>query len=275
MDCSICIVNFNTDEILKVNLDLLNIINPDCPLFIVENSPFKYKDKYKATYLPGIPQSSALFTPNNIKGKQPGKFDPGRHHGLAVESALKLIETKHVLILDADFLVLQKLDSFSGPDIIGAPHLSKSQHASVGFADLPTINRYPSNFFCLINRQKVKPILLDYDKADACFYHEHKDGGQPYMHHLIDTTYPLRQIMYRYRWEGFVACAYSKCCECAKIPSEFFGIGRPLERFFYKNRLAGLHFHLRNHTRPIGLIDEALVLSDQTFYHPISNYLKA
>ena len=262
---TICTVNYNTDNLLKTNIELL-ASHSKFNLTMGENTPYKYKNSHSnIKYVAGVPKEQCYFKPGNLKNKPVSRFDPGIHHALTLEKCIREVDTQYVAVFDPDFFLLEPLDSLLGYDIIGAPHGKKSIHSCDEF-NLPSMDMYPGSFFCLINRDKVNQIDVDYNKYDKQYWHSHSGEAAPYKLNFIDTFYPFRQSVYKYKWASFNLCLNSKCSICKEIcPPNLYNEGNPLERFFFKDKLVGLHFHIRNDAK-------LNIPKFPTVYHPLNNF---
>jgi len=161
-------VNYNTPELLK---NLLSSFRQfyDIPYLVVDGSDQKYYEQIKD-----------FRTEFNISINH---FDTNIHHGVGLAYGLKVIQTKQILFIDSDILILK------GGFIEDLQ--SKLRHESYGIGDISEVNEFGINIvkgikylhpsFALINREialnyplpsKLGAPMLNAMKANPLLQHE-------------------------------------------------------------------------------------------------------
>ena len=233
---TVCTVNYKQDELLKLNIEWTLNLNPDVQFVIAENSPFVYKSQFRNfTYCDGVSQDESRDNHlSNPDKNSHGKVRSGLHHAGALEKAIKAADTRYIVLLDADFFVLQKIVPVPEA-VFGAP----CHNHMLGLSYF-----LPATNYCLIDRdQYSEEIVLDPRKVSGEFYH---------WEDIIDNGLPFRQSLYRYNYATMYTCSSDECSICKELPQSLQGSipgnkpDRKIERLFYNDILYGLHFHTRN-----------------------------
>lgn len=285
-DCTVCTVNFDTDNVLKINLDLFK--NTGVRFIVTENSPFKFKGEYPwVTFIDGIKDGSmeARSPVGDYRGKPAGRFEGCLQHAVGLERAFALVDTRWMLILDADFFCpINPHDMINYMDknkiaILGAHYGTKNQHGDYQQCHEPAINNVPLCYYTLFDLNIVQePIYMDYRKSYTTYLLEHNKVVAPRSYTIIDAGYPIMQIAHKYRWKSFRVCFDRMCSICAEWilhTDDLYEIGLPLEKYYWNNQLVGLHIHHRSRhrtlsDRQVGHIRN--LIKQITCYHPNNHY---
>ncbi len=148
---SIVSVKFGSSVWLEQNLELIRRLNPDLhyDFFVVNNdSDPNFKPSPEIQVLPAVPR---------VLHGDKGSY----HHATALNSALPLIKTRFLLILDPDFYVIQ-------PNWIGAliDNMKSQSLACFGSTWHPRwtyqYRYFPSVHFMLFDLEKIPLEVLDF-----------------------------------------------------------------------------------------------------------------
>lgn len=278
MKISVCIVNHNNDDLIKLNHEFLKKKNNDLEIeFIVGcNTAYRFQSS-DIIAVEGIPADQCLMNDKNTKDQSLwGKKKGGNQHAVCLEKCISRATHRFVVTLDPDFFVLVPLNIFVSKildgnlAIIGSPYgyvqefnQHKNHHVSpVGF--LPTC------IFTLIDRDKYNEnIILDPRQSNDQYYSwEDK----------VDTSLPFRESLHKYRYETLNVCINGNCSICMEMgvqymqdqPGKFRG---GCERYFLDNQLCGVHYHYRD-----GYVEKIKQLLQSHVhtktYHPLPNFVK-
>ena len=100
-ELTICTVSYHNNRHLHLNRQLATTINQGQvpPWIVVENSPLDAQDRV---------QSSDGFIVHDGTAHDPQRPKPGSyHHGLGLNQAIRLVETRFALVLDPDFYIVR------------------------------------------------------------------------------------------------------------------------------------------------------------------------
>lgn len=277
MNVDICIVNYNTDNLVKKNIDNFIKLNPnlDITFYIGENSKYLYGGDH-IVRVEGVDRELARATQKNTKNlNEIGKVKSGNHHAMCLEKCIKQTTSNLVIFLDADFYFLLPLSSIIDVLLtkrlacIGAPYGYIREFSSHQQHTISPVAFLPSSFFTLINKELyTEEIILDARRSNDVF-----DSW----HDKVDTSLPFRETLYKYRYSTFNVCINTNCSICKGLSPVFLQevIGKfrgGTERFFFQNELCGVHLHYRD--SDVQLVEPILTRAISKIYHPLSNFVK-
>jgi hypothetical protein len=297
-DITFCTVNYHNDELLRSNIKNLAYINKTVNLIVTQNSIFNsgsLPDNVNLTLVPGIAKKNCIYDQRTCRPQHIGQFSVNIHHSLALEAAIEKVDTRYIVIFDADFFPIQPIHTLisyitsNKIAVIGAPYGASSLHKTLLEYRNPSIHDYPQVFFMLIdtNLFPKSSIVLDPRERSDSFVQKVNmpQQTQPFSRFINDTGTPLSEQLHRYKYESFQVCINKRCFICQK-EFDFIDLEKisdPLERYFFKGRLFGIHIHSktwnetfvnRKFKKNTQYIDEFLLKHDFTrnLYHPNSNY---
>ncbi len=258
----ICIVNYFTDELVKLNIDWLK--RADINFIIGENSPYKYKNG--EIFVSGVSRDKALATTKNGIRVSLGQPKGGNHHSMCMELCIKRSQARFILMLDADYYSLMHPADF-------IQYMKDNEIAVLGTAyksSIPVyLNNmrgqsayYPMTHFCIIDRDLYKEeIILDPRRTTDKYIH---------WDDIVDTGLPFRQTLHKYKIETFNLCVSSECSMCKELGQHLIeslpnNKNKPVERSFFNNVLCGMHYHYRGSS--LDRIKLALKKEPTTLYH--------
>ncbi|TSC96825.1 MAG: hypothetical protein Athens071426_139 [Parcubacteria group bacterium Athens0714_26] len=159
IEITICSVYHSeaSKKLLELNYDLVKQLNPGVNFIwiVADNSPADLKEKIDADKFLIVPGAGKLA--DNIPAGVRGSY----HHAVAINSSLKYVKTRFVLILDNDFYIVR---SIWIKDII--EYMKKNNLSFLGSPWHPRlwkkIRYFPGHFSLFIDLNKINIKDLDF-----------------------------------------------------------------------------------------------------------------
>ncbi len=277
-DITVCTVNFNLSEILKVQLDHLARVNQDAQIqvIVVQNTPFQHSVSYphvEMRVLDGIPMHLAKRTAKNLGDPSKiGQPKGGNQHGMALNKAIDLVTTRYMVILDPDCFIFTPFSSLiqdmqeENLSFMSTTYGHNNTHTDPARFNQPKMSSAPSPFFTLIDLEKWKESL-SWDP---------RDWEDQFIIDQIETGMVMRTKAYKYKHHIFNICTHKNCSICKDLNMPFDSIAGKsaiVEKFFWRNSLVCCHLHYRDaNMDPVRKIVDAY--EAKPIHHSQSTYIK-
>lgn len=285
MDIDVCTVNCNDEALLKAQSQFLRMQNPNFNIRYIVCDNCGTSTLENAVRLPGIDRALANNTAKNHKRPDHKTvFSCGNHHAMGLESCLKCVSSKYVILSDPDFIFCGSIEQLidrmqsKGIAVLGAPYGVFSKHKVITKFDLPGVNDLPTVFFTIVDMDLFnEEIILDARRYNESNLYTNALIEEPYNAQIVDTSTPFQEVLHKYKYESFTTCVYEGCDICNKLHqlTSFKSQFPKMERFFIGDELIGVHLHhnaWRYGSKTVNL-ESFRQLASLKIYHPLSNYL--
>lgn len=103
-DITICTVSYGHRSLIETNIEFVKKMNPEIypRWIIVENTPPNIKERFASGEVENCLIKEGIQ--NDFTGIAPGSY----HHATGLNSALKEVKTRYVLVIDPDFYIVKK-----------------------------------------------------------------------------------------------------------------------------------------------------------------------